>query len=147
MTIYDKLVGCIPVNKIAGTVIGLKPDDFKPYDVEEKINILGKEMFQINKTLSSIKNNNFITTKEKEDILKRKYEIEEELTKLKKNKELISGMAFSNVFYRVCKEKLPQKTFKEIYEISDEIIKYVKNYIINKVDEYKDFDKQKQNKS
>lgn len=130
MSIYDRLVGCIPVNKIAGTVVSLKAQDFEPQGIEEKIKRLGEEAFQINKTLSSIKNNNFIGTKEKEEILKRKYEIEDELKKLKRNKDLISNMAFSNVFYRICKEKLPPKTFKEIYGIADSIVKYAKEYII-----------------
>lgn len=130
MNIYDRLVGCIPVNKIAGTVVSLKAQDFEPQGVEEKIKRLGEEAFQINKTLSSIKNNNFIGTKEKEEILKRKYEIEDELKKLKRNKDLISNMAFSNVFYRICKEKLPEKTFKEMHGIASDIIKYAKEYLV-----------------
>ena len=129
MSIYDRLVGCIPVNKIAGTVVSLHPEDFQQTGVEKRIKQLGEEMFMINKTLSSLKNN-FIGTKEKEEILKRKYEIEDELRKLKKNKDIISSMAFSNVFYRICKEKLPEKTFKEIYGIADSIVKYAKEYLV-----------------
>lgn len=130
MTIYDKLVGCIPVNKIAGTVVGLKGKDFEPTDTEIRIKELGEEMLQINKTLWSIKNNNFIGTKEKNEIVRRKYEIDEELRKLKGEKKAISSLAFSNVFLRVCKEKLPEKTYKEIYAISDDIIKYAQKYLI-----------------
>lgn len=129
MSIYDKLVGCIPVNKIAGCVVSLHPEDFQQTGVEERIKQLGEEMFMINKTLSSLKNN-FIGTKEKDEILKRKYEIEDELRKLKKNKDVISSMAFSNVFYRICKEKLPEKTFKEMHGIASDIIKYAKEYLV-----------------
>lgn len=134
MSIYDRLVGCIPVNKIAGCVVSLHPEDFQQTGVEERIKQLGEEMFMINKTLSSLKNN-FIGTKEKDEILKRKYEIEDELRKLKKNKDVISSMAFSNVFYRICKEKLPEKTFKEIHGIASDIIKYAKEYLVKEVDD------------
>lgn len=42
MSIYDRLVGCIPVNKIAGCAVSLHPEDFQQTGVEERIKQLGR---------------------------------------------------------------------------------------------------------
>lgn len=127
MTIYDRLVGSIPVNKISAC--GFTAKDFMPTDTESKINELVVEMRQIDKTLSTIKNNNYIGTKERNDIVKRRYEVEEELRRLKKAKREMNSLAFSNVFFRLCKEKLPEKVYKEIYDSANDVIKYAKTYL------------------
>jgi hypothetical protein len=130
MSIYDKLVGCIPVNKTAGMVIGLEAQDFEPSTQEKSLKEIGKEIRQINVTLSSIKNNNFIGTKERNEIIKRKHELEEQAKKLKAPDGILGEFAFHNVFFKLCRQKLPKGTFDELFTTTKNIIEYAKDYII-----------------
>ena len=130
MSIYDKLVGCIPVNKTAGVVIGLESQDFEPTTPEKRLKEIGNEIRQINLTLSSIKNNNFIGTKERNEIIKRKNELEEQAKKLKAPDGILGEFAFHNVFFKLCRQKLPKETFDELFSTTKNIIEYAKDYII-----------------
>lgn len=130
MSIYDKLVGCIPVNKTASVVIGLESQDFEPTTPEKRLKEIGNEIKQINVTLSSIKNCNFIGTKERNDIIERKHKLEEEARCLKKPDGIIGEFAFQNVFFKLCRQKLPKETFDELFSTTKNIIEYAKDYII-----------------
>lgn len=130
MTIYDRLVGSIPINKTAGVVVGLGADDFEPMAAEKRLKDIGVEIAQINKCLSSIKNNNFIGTKERNEIIKRKNELEQEAKGLKSPDGAIGCLAFHKVFFKLCKQKLPEKTFNELFSTTNDIIKYARDYLI-----------------
>lgn len=130
MSIYDKLVGCIPVNKTAGVVIGLEAQDFEPTTPEKRLKEIGNEIKQINVTLSSIKNCNFIGTKERNEIIKRKNELEAEAKKLKAPDGILGAFAFHNVFFKLCRQKLEKEKFDELFSTTNNIIEYAKDYII-----------------
>ena len=134
MSIYDKLVGCVPVNKTAGVVIGLEAQDFEPTTPEKRLKEIGNEIRQINLTLSSIKNCNFIGIKERNEIIKRKSELEAEAKKLKAPDGILGEFAFHNVFFKLCRQKLEKETFDELFSATKSIIEYAKDYIIK---EYK----------
>lgn len=130
MSIYDRLVGCIPVNKTAGVVIGLESQDFEPTTPEKRLKEIGNEIKQINATLSSIKNNNFIGTKERNEIIKRKSELEAEAKKLKVHDVILGKFAFHNVFFKLCRQKLEKEMFDDLFRTTKNIIEYAKDYII-----------------
>lgn len=130
MSIYDKLIGCVPVNKTAAVVVGLEAQDFEPTTPEKRLKQIGEEIKQINATLSSIKNNNFIGIKERDEIVKRKNELEAEAKKLKRPDGILGEFAFQNVFFKLCRQKLPRETFNELYNSAKDIINYAKDYII-----------------
>ena len=130
MSIYDRLIGCVPVNKTAGVVIGLEAQDFEPTTPEKRLKEIGEEIKQINVTLSSIRNYNYIGTKERSEIIKRKYELEEEAKKLKAPDGILGAFAFHNVFFKLCRQKLPKETFDELFSTTKNIIEYAKDYII-----------------
>ena len=130
MSVYDKLVGCIPVNKTAGVVIGLESHDFEPTTPEKRQKEIGNEIKQINVTLSSIKNCNFIGTKERNEIIKRKNDLEAEAKKLKAPDGILGAFAFHNVFFKLCRQKLEKEKFDELFSTTNNIIEYAKDYII-----------------
>lgn len=133
MSIYDRLVGCVPVNKTAGLVIGLEAQDFEPTTPEKRLKEIGEEIRQINVTLSSIKNCNFIGTRERNEIIKRKNDLEEEAKKIKTPDGILGAFSFHNVFFKLCRQKLPKETFDELYNTTRNIIEYAKDYIIKEV--------------
>jgi len=130
MSVYDRLVGCVPVNKTAGVVIGLEASDFEPTTNEKRLKEIGEEIKQINACLSSIKNNNFIGTEERNRIIQKKNKLEEEARSLKKPEGPIGQLAFANVFFKLCRQKLPKEKFNELFNVTKDIIEYAKEYIV-----------------
>lgn len=129
MSVYDCLVGCVPINKKTGVVVSISTEGLELTPREQRIKSIKEEIAQIDKCLSSIKNVNYIGTKERNEIVAKKYDLTNTLKQLKAKQLEIKNTAFEVVFMRIAKEFLSEENYKEIYNKTMYVISEIRKPI------------------
>ena len=129
MSTYDCLVGCVPINKKSGVVVSISTEGLELTPREQRIKSIKEEIAQIDKCLSSIKNVNYIGTKERNEIVAKKYDLTNTLKQLKAKQLEIKNTVFEVVFMRIAKEFLSEENYKEIYNKTMYVISEIRKPI------------------